>query len=93
VYAAPCSCYAQALKGEPASPAQSNVLSPYLRAILHLSMNRREQALDSLEQVYEERSSWLVNLNVEPTLDGLRSDPRLENLLRRIGLTPAASRQ
>jgi tetratricopeptide (TPR) repeat protein len=92
VYAALCSCYVQALKGEPASPAQSNVLSPYLRAILHLSMNRREQALDSLERAYEERSSWLVNLNVEPTLDGLRSDPRLENLLHRIGLTPASAR-
>ena len=91
VYAALCSCYAQALKGEPARPAQSNVLSPYLRAILHLSMGRKEQALDSLDRAYEERSSWLVDLNVEPTLDGLRGDPRLENLLRRIGLMPASA--
>ena len=93
VYAALRSCYTQALKGEPASPAQSNLLSPYLRAILQLSVDRKEQALDSLERAYEEHSSWLVNLNVEPTLDGLRSDPRLQNLLRRIGLTPASSRQ
>jgi TolB-like protein/Tfp pilus assembly protein PilF len=90
VYAALRGCYAQALKGEPASRAQSNVLSPYLRAIIHLSVDCKEEALDSLERAYEERSSWLVNLNVEPTLDGLRSDTRLASLLRRIGLTPAA---
>jgi hypothetical protein len=56
-------------------------------------MNRKEQALDSLERAYEERSSWLVNLNVEPTLDGLRGDPRFDNLLRCIGLTPASAKQ
>jgi TolB-like protein/Flp pilus assembly protein TadD len=92
VYAGLCECYALALKGEPASPAQGNLLSPYLRAIVQLSVNRKEQALESLEQAYAEHSCWLVNLKVEPTLDGLRSDPRFENLLGRIGLAPAPSR-
>jgi adenylate cyclase len=88
VYATLRACYAQALKGEPASPAQSNLLSPYLRAILQLSVDRKEQAMDSLERAYEERSGWLINLAVEPTLDGLRSEPRFGDLLRRLGLTP-----
>jgi hypothetical protein len=38
-----------------------------------------------LEQLYEERNDWLVWLKVSPELKNLRSDPRFQDLLRRIG--------
>ena len=34
---------------------------------MQLSVNRKEQALDSLEQAYAEHSCWLVNLKVVET--------------------------
>ena len=51
-----------------------------------------------LERAYEERSSWLVWIKVEPRFDRLRSEPRFDSLLRRMRLegdrsveSPAAS--
>ena len=80
--------YGQALRGEPASPVQDDVISPYLMAIVHLSLGLKDIALAYLEQAYDERCCWLVNLGVEPALDGLRSEPGFHSLLRRVGLGP-----
>ncbi len=39
-----------------------------------------------LERAYEERSSWIVWVKVEPRFDSVRSDPRFVSLLRRMRL-------
>jgi len=57
-------------------------------ARIYAGLGDKEQAFAWLEKAYEERSTGLYLLNVDPTWDGLRSDPRFHNLLRRIGLTP-----
>jgi TolB-like protein len=88
VFAALRECYTEARKGKPSHAVPGDLLSPYLRAIVQLSVGRKGEAMDSLERAYEERSGWLINLGVEPTLDGLRSDPRFVALLRRLGLAP-----
>ncbi|MBA3512916.1 MAG: protein kinase, partial [Pyrinomonadaceae bacterium] len=61
-------------------------VSPYYVAAIYTGLGDRDQAFNWLEKAYEERSGWLVNLEVEPMFDSLRSDPRFEDLLRRIGL-------
>jgi hypothetical protein len=45
----------------------------------------KEKALQWLEKAFEERSSFLIYSRWEPRLDPLRSDPRFQDLLRRIG--------
>jgi hypothetical protein len=40
-----------------------------------------------MEKAYQERSRSLVALKVDPLLDPLRSDPRFQNLLRRMHLS------
>jgi TolB-like protein/Tfp pilus assembly protein PilF len=86
VFEALRAAYAQALRGEIASRVDARLLSPYLMVILYLSFGSKEAAFEQLERAYQERSCWLVNLKVEPALDSLRSDPRFESLLRRVGL-------
>jgi len=55
-------------------------------AIVHEGLGQRDDALEWLKKAYQERSSWLVSLNVEPIFDSLRSDARFQDLLRRVGL-------
>jgi hypothetical protein len=44
--------------------------------------------LEHLEQAYAERSTYLPHIKVDPSLDFLRSDPRFQDLLRRMNLQP-----
>ncbi len=55
-------------------------------AILYMGLDEKASAFEWLEKAYQERSSWLVSLKVEPILDGLRSDPRFTALLEKVGL-------
>ncbi len=44
-----------------------------------------EDAMTWLERAYEERDPVLLLAKTDPRLDPLRSDPRVQDLLRRIG--------
>ena len=55
-------------------------------AQIFLGLGDHEQALAWLEKACDERSVWLIWLGVDPKFDPLRSDPRFEDLLRRVGL-------
>jgi tetratricopeptide (TPR) repeat protein len=52
----------------------------------HLGMGHREEALRWLEKGYEQHSNAMTTLKVEPVYDSVRSDPRFQVLLRRVGL-------
>jgi serine/threonine-protein kinase len=68
--------------------AQQRYVSPHEMAILYAGLGEKEQAFVWLEKAYAERSWRLPNLKVEPRFDGLRSDPRFADLVRRVGLAP-----
>ena len=61
--------------------------SGYLFALIYAGLGDTDKAFESLEQAYEERAEFLVYLNVDPRMQGLRSDPRFADLIRRMGLT------
>ena len=46
------------------------------------------QAIAWLEKAYQERDSGLVYLKMDPRYDPLRSDPRFQDLLRRLHFPP-----
>lgn len=39
-----------------------------------------------LHKGYEDRSDHLLKLGIDPTFDGVRSDPKFQDLLRKVGL-------
>jgi len=53
-------------------------------AVIYASLGDTDQAMNSLEKAYQERFNPSVLLR--PGFDPLRSDPRFEDLVRRIGL-------
>ena len=55
-------------------------------AVVYVGLGQKDQAFASLEKAYEERFNRLAYLRREPIWDRLRSDPRFDDLLRRIGL-------
>jgi eukaryotic-like serine/threonine-protein kinase len=58
----------------------------YDLAIIHLGLGETESACELLERALDERSSWLIHLNVDPRLAPLRDRPRFQGLVRRVGL-------
>ena len=57
----------------------------------HLGMGNKEEALADLDKACSEHFSMLATLKVEPAFDPLRSDPRFQDLLRRVGLADSAA--
>jgi hypothetical protein len=53
-------------------------------AAIYNEMGDKDQALTQMEQAYQDRSQWMAWLKVEPALDNLRSEPRFQDLMRRL---------
>jgi serine/threonine protein kinase/Tfp pilus assembly protein PilF len=58
----------------------------YEVATAYLLLREKDQAFRWLDKAVEERSDCMVALAVDPRLDSLRSDPRFQDLQRRVGL-------
>jgi hypothetical protein len=52
----------------------------------YLGLGENDQAFVWIEQAYKEHSNILQFVKVHPCFDPIRSDPRFQDLLRRIGL-------
>ena len=61
-------------------------VSPGELAVLYLALGERERTFESLERAYAVHDSQLQFLGVDPSFDPLRSDPRFQDLMRRVGL-------
>jgi len=65
-------------------------ISSYDIAVIYIGLGRKDQALEALENAYQERSEWLRYVKVDPRLDPLRGDPRFEKLVNQV-LPPASN--
>lgn len=75
---------ASAMLAELTRKATRSYVSSFELALIHAGLGEKDKSLSEMEKAYEERSDMLVYLGVEPRLDGLRSDARFRELLRRI---------
>ena len=61
-------------------------IDPVMFVESYIGMNNKDQAFIWLERAYAQHSNSMITLKVDPIYDPLRSDPRFQDLLRRVGL-------
>ena len=54
--------------------------------IAYSGTGQKERVIELLQRAYSEHSNAVVQIKVDPMYDPIRSDPRFEDLLRRVGL-------
>lgn len=65
--------------------SETSFVSPYMIATVYAALGNREKAFEYLEKAYQIRSTDLPYfLRADLRLDTLRSDPRFQDLLRRM---------
>ena len=68
---------------------QSSGIGRYEIALIYASLGDKNNAFAWLERSYDNRDKGMLYLKVDPCIDPLRTDPRLQELIKRVGF-PAA---
>ncbi|MBD0373150.1 MAG: protein kinase [Pyrinomonadaceae bacterium] len=77
---------AEAILSELIEASKQKYVSPYFMVEILAGLGRIDEAFEWLERCYTDRAPHLIFLNAERKLDTLRSDPRFDNLLKRMNL-------
>jgi DNA-binding winged helix-turn-helix (wHTH) protein/TolB-like protein/Tfp pilus assembly protein PilF len=72
--------------GELRELSKRQYVPAYDLAQIYALLGERDRAFEELQRSYEEHYRFLIFLNVDPSFDGLHSDPRFIALLRRMNL-------
>ena len=65
---------------------KTRYVTPAALVNVYIGLGDKEQAFVWLEKAFQERSNYVAFLKVFPILDPIRSDPRFNDLVHRIGL-------
>ena len=65
---------------------KNSIPPPYLIASFYVRLGQNDEAIKWLERAYDERDFRMIMITVSFEFDGLRSDPRFRDLVRRVGL-------
>ncbi len=60
--------------------------------LIYSALGDKDEAFAWMDRAYDERSSWLLSVRVNPWLEPLRSDPRFDELVRRVEATAKLTR-
>jgi hypothetical protein len=64
--------------------SENKYVDPYMRAVPYAGLGDHDNAIRLLTRAYEERSAEMPQVKIEPFFDNLRSDPRFQDLVRRM---------
>jgi serine/threonine protein kinase/Tfp pilus assembly protein PilF len=65
--------------------SKTRYILPHLQALIYTGLGDKDQALEWLEKAYKDRTDFIIEANVDPRLDSLRTDSRFKALLKRVG--------
>ena len=80
---------ARAMLNEVTERSRRSYVPSYFSALVYGGLEEKDRAFEWLERAYQERSTVLAYLQLDPRLANLRGDPRFSDLLRRVGHPPA----
>jgi tetratricopeptide (TPR) repeat protein len=63
---------------------KDGLIVPYRVAAVYVALHDNDQAIEWLNQEYKQKGNWMNQLKVDPVMDPLRSDPRFQDLMRRM---------
>jgi TolB-like protein/DNA-binding winged helix-turn-helix (wHTH) protein/Flp pilus assembly protein TadD len=66
--------------------AKREYVSPLYQAIVYAGLGEKDAAFSGLQAAFEERATDMLGLKTGALYDPLRSDPRFDDLLKRMGL-------
>jgi len=73
---------AEKILNELKTASKRTYVSPYDLAMIYIGLGANDRALEQLKRAYEERSGWIINLQVDPFLDPLRGDRGFRDFMR-----------
>ena len=62
-------------------------VDPYNVAVVYDGLGDIDRGIEWLRRAIRERSAAISDLKVDPAMDGLRTDPRFQLLLKQVGLS------
>ena len=71
--------------------SRQGYISPVAFATNYALLNDKDKAFKWLEKAFEEHTPGMLDLDLDPDYDNLRSDPRFRDLVRRMNLPQEAS--
>ena len=63
-------------------------VSPYEKAVIYAGLGEKDETLKYLQKAFDERSLAGPMLRFDRRLNDLRADPRFQEFMRRVGVTP-----
>jgi serine/threonine protein kinase/tetratricopeptide (TPR) repeat protein len=64
--------------------AKVRYVSPYDLAVIHVGLGNQSEAMRTLRVAFDDRSSWMVFIEIDPRLDPLRDSVEFRSLLARV---------
>lgn len=71
--------------------AKAGEAAPSAFADLYVSLGRKEEAFAWLEKTFAAHDPVVLQFNIDPAFDSLRSDPRYTKLVQKIGIQPRSA--
>ena len=57
---------------------------------IYVSSGEKDKAMEWLEKAYDRHAGYLLGINFDSSFDDIRSDPRFQALLKKIGFLEAS---